>query len=122
MATPTGLPVNKIVFCNKLVRDNMPDEVSRNGDRAAFRKLDADEYAIELRRKLGEEVMEYLENHSDVELGDVMNVVHALKNDVHNPAEVDAAANKKYDERGGFDERRFMIWYFVPGDKGGDNA
>ena len=62
----------------KLVRDNIPDIIAENGQTAQVRVLFNDEYAAALRRKLTEEVGEYLESGAVEELADIMEVAEAL--------------------------------------------
>ena len=63
---------------NKLVRDNIPDISKENGQIPQTRILNDAEYASELRRKLQEEVQEYLSSNDIEELADVMKVIEAL--------------------------------------------
>ena len=53
---------------NKLVRDNIPDIIKKNGATPIVRILDDEEYFKELNRKLKEELNEYLDGDNDVRI------------------------------------------------------
>lgn len=63
---------------NKLVRDNIPDICQSNGQTAYTSVLDDERYNIELRKKLSEEVQEYLDSREVEELADILEVAEAL--------------------------------------------
>ena len=64
---------------NKLVRDKIPEEINKKGDRKAnYRILDDNEYLKELDKKLFEEAHEFVEEHSVEELADLMEVISAI--------------------------------------------
>ncbi len=60
---------------NKLVRDNIPAIITRQGEHRVTRNLDVGEYRDELRRKLHEEVEEFGGTGSAEELVDILEVV-----------------------------------------------
>jgi predicted house-cleaning noncanonical NTP pyrophosphatase (MazG superfamily) len=62
----------------KLVRDNIPDIIGKNGDRAIVRRLSESEYKVELDKKLLEETNEYLAAGNTEELADIVEVIHAI--------------------------------------------
>ena len=66
---------------NKLVRDNIPDICKENGQIPETRILNDSEYSSELRRKLQEEVQEYLLSSDIEELADILEVIEALVED-----------------------------------------
>lgn len=89
----------------KLVRDGIPMALGQPGT-LHYRPLDdADEHSRQLRKKLGEEVMEYIIEPTLGELADVMEVVEALAALDHcaTLADVSAEAERKRVARGGFD-------------------
>jgi predicted house-cleaning noncanonical NTP pyrophosphatase (MazG superfamily) len=45
---------------NKLVRDRIPEVISKSGKQSVTRILSDDEYKLELQKKLGEEIQEYI--------------------------------------------------------------
>ena len=63
---------------NKLVRDRIPEIIEANGHKCETRVLNDDEYLLELKNKLQEEVNEFLESGSVEELADILEVVHSL--------------------------------------------
>ena len=63
---------------NKLVRDKILEIIKVNGQKSTHKILTADEYAVELTKKLVEEVEEYKKDKNTDELADIMEVVYAL--------------------------------------------
>ncbi|MGO4890420.1 phosphoribosyl-ATP pyrophosphohydrolase [Anaerobacillus sp. MEB173] len=101
-------------FYNKLVRDKIPVIIENSGKSYQTKILDQTEYIKELKIKLGEEVEEYLEAANDSqaleELADIMEIIHTLTT-VHGSSieEVEAIRTKKAEERGGFQDKVFLI-------------
>ena len=62
----------------KLVRDKIPEIITRSGVRPVTQVLDANVYQQELRRKLQEEVAEFIESENVGELADILEVVYTL--------------------------------------------
>lgn len=94
---------------NKLVRDRIPEIIEKNGQKCRTRTLDEAEYAMELRKKLREEVAEYEKDGGLEELADIMEVVRALSHaEGGNPDELEKFRMKKAGERGAFEERIFL--------------
>lgn len=95
---------------NKLVRDRIPAMIERQGERPVTRILDQIEYRQCLERKLDEEVAEYHESAEIEELADILEVILALaKAQGCTQEELLAIYRRKHEERGGFDERIFLI-------------
>ena len=95
----------------KLVRDKIPEIIESEGHKVHVRTLSDDEFVVELRRKLMEEVREYLEEPSSHELADVFAVVCELA-DIHIPNDDFGLLNieiEKRKERGGFKGRKFLM-------------
>ncbi|MFD1020951.1 phosphoribosyl-ATP pyrophosphohydrolase [Thalassobacillus hwangdonensis] len=98
---------------NKLVRDRIPEIIIQNGKILQTRRLSTLEYQTELRKKLLEEVDEYLdvnENKAAVEeLADIMELVSALaKQHDSSIEEVEKVRKKKAQERGAFNDQVFL--------------
>ncbi|WP_216830319.1 nucleoside triphosphate pyrophosphohydrolase [Alkalihalobacterium elongatum] len=99
---------------NKLVRDKIPAIIEAAGKGYRTKQLDDVEYIKELKIKLTEEMAEYQEVQTDgqaiEELADVLEIIHSLAT-VHgaNIEEVEAIRKKKAEERGGFQEKIFLI-------------
>ena len=99
---------------NKLVRDNIPDKIEKNGEVAVTRILDNGEYREELYKKLLEEANEVInaKTKEDIleELADVYEVVRAIseleKSNIDNVVEL---SNNKRLIRGGFNNRIFLV-------------
>lgn len=92
---------------NKLVRDNIPEIIEKNGSIPVTRTLDDAEFMEYLEKKLDEEVAEFHESKTIEELADILEVVFAL-NKVCG-MELFAKWHEKRDARGGFDERILLI-------------
>ena len=99
---------------NKLVRDKIPEVIEKAGKNYQSKTLNDGEYIIELKRKLGEEVEEYLNAKDDAEaieeLADVLELIHALAN-IHKSTikEIEAIRVEKANDRGGFQDKLFLI-------------
>ncbi len=63
---------------NKLIRDHIPEIIRANGQTAYISTLDDARYMEELRKKLTEEVQEFLESGELEELADIAEVLDAL--------------------------------------------
>ena len=63
---------------NKLVRDNIPEIIKNQGETPYVSVLDDKQYNTELRKKLKEEVREYLVSEEIEELADIIEVIEAL--------------------------------------------
>lgn len=95
---------------NKLVRDKIPEIIETSGERANVRILEDGEYFRELRKKLGEEVGEYLESGDSAELADILEVVLALAGASGiSSEELWQIYGKKHRERGGFEKKIFLV-------------
>ncbi|GGV37958.1 hypothetical protein GCM10010182_72840 [Actinomadura cremea] len=90
----------------KLVRDRIPEIISRSGRHPRTRIAAHDEYTSLLRAKLVEEATEYTSDDDPDELADVLEVLHALA-DVHGLTFGDLERRRaaKAAERGGFTRR-----------------
>lgn len=99
---------------NKLVRDKIPEVIRKNGQTCNIEKLDQTAYTIELKSKLKEELIEYLETEEDEEaieeLSDILEIIHSLS-EIHGKKfkDVEEARQKKLNDRGGFNERIYLI-------------
>jgi len=95
-----------MTYYDKLVRDRIPEILEKkNKDFVAYRVADGD-YFLYLKRKLREEVDEFLESPSVHELADVYEVLSALLKDMdYTMADVRRERVLKTEERGAFDDR-----------------
>ena len=94
----------------KLVRDNIPAICKENGQTPETRILDNIEYTSELRKKLKEEVDEYLSSTELEELADIVEVIEALAE--NQGSSLEAVLDIKQAKRcknGAFQKKIFMI-------------
>ncbi|WP_290812717.1 nucleoside triphosphate pyrophosphohydrolase [Halovivax sp.] len=91
---------------DKLVRDEIPAIIERNGERPVVRVADDAEYGRRLLEKLDEEVAEYRESGDPEELADILEVLHAIRKHEGISAErLDRLRREKAAERGRFEAR-----------------
>lgn len=95
---------------NKLVRDNIPEIISNNNETPITRILNDEEYILELKKKLLEEVNEFLDSDDVTELADILEVVDALS-DANNSSilEVMEIKKRKAEKNGKFKDQIFLI-------------
>ena len=110
---------------NKLVRDNIPNIIENNGEKAITRILSDKEYRVELYKKLLEESQEVI-NSQDTEdileeLADVLEVLKSIAElENRNLDDIIEIANQNRLKRGGFSKKIFLEktnkWYMKVGD------
>lgn len=94
---------------NKLVRDNIPDIIKNQGKTPYVSVLDDKRYNTQLRKKLKEEVREYLISEEIEELADIIEVVEAIANHKGSSLEkVLEIKEKKAVKNGKFEKRLFL--------------
>ena len=94
----------------KLVRDNIPAICKENGQTPETRILDNIEYTSELRKKLKEEVNEYLLSTELEELADIIEVIQALAENQGSSLEaVLDIKQAKQTKNGAFQNKVFLI-------------
>ena len=94
---------------NKLVRDNIPEIMINNGANPVTRILDDNEYYEELKKKLLEEIKEFLESDEIEEIADIEEVILAiLKYKNHTFKEVEIIRQNKANKRGAFEKKIFL--------------
>jgi predicted house-cleaning noncanonical NTP pyrophosphatase (MazG superfamily) len=90
----------------KLVRDKIPEIIKSKGEKIKIRIADDKEYWEELKKKLKEEVDEFISSEEPEELADIYEVLHAIydfkKIDKKFLAEL---REKKAKERGRFEKK-----------------
>ena len=94
----------------KLVRDRIPDMIRAQGETPLTRVLNTEEYLRCLEGKLDEEVAEYHRDRNVEELADILEVILALAAaNGWSREELEQIYRRKHDERGGFEERIYLI-------------
>ncbi len=99
---------------NKLVRDKIPEIIEAKGIKVSTKILSNEEYIKELKTKCLEEVDEYMTAKTDQEakeeLADIIEVLNAIvKTHESSMEEIESIRLQKKQERGGFQERIFLI-------------
>ncbi|HLR69051.1 MAG TPA: nucleoside triphosphate pyrophosphohydrolase [Virgibacillus sp.] len=99
---------------NKLVRDLIPKIIEKDGKNCSTKILNDEAYEKELKKKVYEELEEYMEakNNEEAleELADILELMHALAK-VHdsNIDTIEKIREEKQIKRGGFEEKIFLI-------------
>ena len=94
---------------NKLVRDKIPEIIAKNNEHCRTRRLNDEEYLLELNKKLQEEMKEYLDSGNIEELADLEEVLRAIL-DVKKVSyeEFETIRLKKVEKRGAFRKKIFL--------------
>ena len=95
---------------NKLVRDKIPEIMIEKDVIPVTKILNDQEYLLELKKKLQEEVSEYLESGNIEELADIQEVMFAILNAEN--VSIDAFEKIRTDKvlkRGAFTQKIFLI-------------
>lgn len=91
---------------NKLVRDNIPEIIIKNGRVPVIHTAEIEEFEVALLKKLREEVDEYIENPSEEEIVDVIEVLYAIYQvKGYDPEDLEKKRKEKLKVRGGFVKR-----------------
>lgn len=106
---------DKKIF-NKLVRNNIIEKITNNGEFVSYRVLDDIEYKRELLNKLKEECNEVIDAFAYgqsgdmvIELADVLEVLNYLAKSINvNMQEVNDVAMMKNAKNGGFDKKYYL--------------
>lgn len=99
---------------NKLVRDNIPQVIEKTNKQFSTRVLSKEEYMLEVKKKMNEELEEYQEaatNEEAVEeLADILELIHAAAK-IHGATieQLEEIRRAKAEKRGGFEKRIFLI-------------
>jgi len=99
---------------NKLVRDNIPDIIVKNGDIPYCRTLVDDEYIKALKDKLFEEYNEIINAKSKEEVleecADLLEVLFALtKANGYSEEDLLSTRTLKREKRGGIDKKIYLV-------------
>ena len=101
------------IFHNKLVRDLIPEVLSKKGISCQTRILSEQEFRPALIAKLQEEVAEYLRSQTPLErieeLSDILEVIFALlTQEGYTIQDLEQVREKKFQTRGGFSRQIFL--------------
>lgn len=95
---------------NKLVRDNIPEIIEKDGKESVIEIMDEDEFLEELNKKLVEETNEYIEDEDIEEIADILEVIHGiLKAKGVSFEEVERIRMQKKQKRGGFEKKIKLV-------------
>jgi predicted house-cleaning noncanonical NTP pyrophosphatase (MazG superfamily) len=95
---------------NKLIRDNIPEIIKKDGKECNIRVLNDEEYFIELNKKLDEEIKEYKEEYSIEELADVQEIINAIvRTKGYSLESFNKIRIDKKRKNGGFVQKLFLI-------------
>ena len=104
-----GVEMRRVTY-NKLVRDRIPEIIAAAGHHPRTRVLDDAEYTAQLRRKLVEEVEEFITSNDAEELTDILEVLFAIASQMGiDPQLLDELRRSKKDKRGGFEAKILLI-------------
>jgi len=94
---------------NKLVRDKIPEIIRKRGSVPIAHIASDNEYWQKLKEKLQEEVDEFMEDNSEKELADILEVIYAICDYKKiDKSKFEILRKKKAEERGGFKERTIL--------------
>ncbi len=105
----------KKIYYNKLIRDRIPEKITKNGGLFKIEKLDQKSFERELIKKVGEEATGLLHAKTKEEiaseLGDIIDVIEEVKKVKKiSRKEIESAQRKAYDVKGGFKKKLFLVW------------
>lgn len=99
-----------MITYDKLIRDQIPEIIERNGKECCVEVLDNKTYSIYLKKKLQEELNEYYEEENIKELADLVEVIYGiLKHKGISIEEFEEIRLNKKMQRGGFDKKLLLL-------------
>lgn len=98
----------------KLVRDNIPELIKKDGKKAIIKKIEKSDFKYYLKIKLKEEVDEILKTESKIELtqriADVVEVINYLTKEYNiNQSDINKAQKDKLHKKGKYNKRTLLI-------------
>ena len=105
--------MKKILYPNKLIRDNIPADIEARGARYSTRILNAEDFERELKKKLIEESTEVANEREHLvgELADVLELIKSIAQLSNIPFEqVEVEQTTKRKKKGAFEKKLFLEW------------
>ena len=94
---------------NKLIRDRIPEIIEEKGGTYKIHIADDNEYWEKLRKKLVEEVEEFLENEDKDEIADMLEVIYAILEYKNvSKEEIEEIRTEKAEKRGVFNKKLIL--------------
>ena len=94
----------------KAIRDKIPEIIRESGATCTVETLPNDEFLLELEKKLGEEVEEYLQSKSPDELADLIEVIYRIVELRGISLEkLEKIRLEKAEKRGGFTKNLYLV-------------
>ena len=105
--------MKKKTFHNKLVRDKIPQIIEEDGKKCIYTRVDGGTLKDYAKRKLREEIEEFLSNPTAEEAADVMEIFHFIC-DMYEirDSQIMATSTAKRVTSGGFNEGLVLNWVF----------
>ena len=102
---------NRLTTYNKLVRDKIPDIISKDGKTSELQIASSDDaFLTFLGQKLVEESKEFSESKDPAELADILEVILAILHLKEIPfSKLEKIRLDKREDRGGFDKRIILL-------------
>ena len=95
---------------NKLVRDKIPEIIQASGKTFETRTIQGQELIQSLKQKLREELAEFDDAHAPEELADILEVVHALAENIGiSLSDLEEIRHAKVESNGGFKRGVFLL-------------
>ena len=102
--------MGNVKIYDKLVRDRIPEIIENNGEYCKTATISEDRIEDILMFKLTEEMMEFQSERNIEEFVDVVEVLMAIaKAKGYDWKDIEAARQKKLEERGSFDKRVLLV-------------
>lgn len=103
------------IYYNKLCRDKIPEIIIEKGFECEVREVDAEEYRVEILRKVHEEALGVMNSLGrgglKKELADLLVTIEAVKKDFGiTDEEMEGAIKSSLDEKGGYEDRYYLSW------------
>ena len=95
---------------NKAIRDKIPEIIRASGKDCDVKTLSDENFLIAMEEKLLEEVTEYGESGSIIELADILEVVYRIASlKGVDKEDIESLRADKLKERGGFQKKLFLV-------------